>query len=780
MSPRPFPPPESPPRSAPVTAGAERLRVGDCLVDLALREIHAPGARRPRRVTPKAIAVLLALVAQPGKVVGRDALLAQVWPDTLPTDDVLTQAVTQLRKAFGEQRGQAPESPRYIETIAKTGYRLLAPVEWLEESAQAGSEPATPPAHSGEAQAPAEPPAAASPAADAVPAAGSETDAGVRFARPVMVAIAIVLALLLLVLWIVLAQETTSRDTATGQWLPRNERPFRLITSKPGFELAPTLSPDAAMVAYVARPPDSLHTVLMVQTTGQSRARALTRPPSGFDDSSPEWSPDGREIAFLRIRHHGDCRIMVVPAAGGSERTVAGCDPRSPPSFAWKPDGSALLFGADADAPGEVGLRELDLASGDWRSLLYTYRRDDVDAAPRYSPDGRWIVFVRNSPLGDFWRIPAAGGEAERLTDLRGDIHGWDWGPGGDSLLFGIRIDGDTRLYQLELGSSQPRDLGIADALAPATVSGSRSFAFVQRKPYFGLLKVERDDAGGGEPPASRRLFASSGRDVMPAIAPDGEQLVFLSDRAGPNGLWWARLGQPDSLRHLAGVRPDARHAPEWSSDSRRLLVSGSVPGGAPGIFEVTPASGQVSRLPIPIGDPLQAVYLPDPEQVLVVAGAVAGRPRLILFDRSTPVWQPLAAINDVSRVQVDHANRRLLFSRHSRGGLWQAALDLDPASVRQVSPLPNAANYRMWEVDDRGRIMFIEQREECATWLQPAAGDAPGRCLYAEERSSRLGFSLAPRNGPIFITPAVYDNADIGFMELPPERQSFVPGWLK
>ena len=103
------------------------FRVGDCTVDVPLREISAPGARRPLRVTPKSMAVLLVLVEHAGRVVPRDTLIARVWPDTLPTDDVLTQAVTQLRKAFGEKRG----STRYIETIAKSGYRLLPEVEEL-------------------------------------------------------------------------------------------------------------------------------------------------------------------------------------------------------------------------------------------------------------------------------------------------------------------------------------------------------------------------------------------------------------------------------------------------------------------------------------------------------------------------------------------------------------------------------------------------------------------------------------------------------------------------
>src|SRR5688572_24909471 len=113
------------------TTPSDRMRVGDCLVDVPLREIRAPGKRRPLRITPKSMSVLLVLIEQAGRVVSRDALMAEVWPDTLPTNDVVTQAITQLRKAFDDERG----NPRYIETIAKNGYRLLAPVEWIYSQA---------------------------------------------------------------------------------------------------------------------------------------------------------------------------------------------------------------------------------------------------------------------------------------------------------------------------------------------------------------------------------------------------------------------------------------------------------------------------------------------------------------------------------------------------------------------------------------------------------------------------------------------------------------------
>ncbi|REN18664.1 hypothetical protein DSI35_01550, partial [Mycobacterium tuberculosis] len=64
---------------------ADVVRIGDCTVILSSREVMVVGVRRPRRLTPKALGVLRALMRSPGAVVTRDELFAEVWPDTLPT-----------------------------------------------------------------------------------------------------------------------------------------------------------------------------------------------------------------------------------------------------------------------------------------------------------------------------------------------------------------------------------------------------------------------------------------------------------------------------------------------------------------------------------------------------------------------------------------------------------------------------------------------------------------------------------------------------------------------
>ena len=64
------------------------------------------------------------------------------------------------------------------------------------------------------------------------------------------------------------------------------------------------------------------------------------------------------------------------------------------------------------------------------------------------------------------------------------------------------------------------------------------------------------------------------------------------------------------SLRLIDGLRPESRHPPDWSRDSRRLLVLGEGRDGV-GLYEVTPASGQVVRLASPDAELVQALYVP-------------------------------------------------------------------------------------------------------------------------------------------------------------------------
>lgn len=102
--------------------GSEAFLLADWLIDPASRRASR-GADR-RRLSPKAMSVLMTLVAAQGNVVRRADLMDAVWPDVVVGEEVLTQVVAELRRALGD----SCRASRLIETVHKSGYRLLADV----------------------------------------------------------------------------------------------------------------------------------------------------------------------------------------------------------------------------------------------------------------------------------------------------------------------------------------------------------------------------------------------------------------------------------------------------------------------------------------------------------------------------------------------------------------------------------------------------------------------------------------------------------------------------
>ena len=306
--------------------------------------------------------------------------------------------------------------------------------------------------------------------------------------------------------------------------------------------------------------------------------------------------------------------------------------------------------------------------------------------------------------------------------------------------------------------------MGVADGIEPAIAARAPAMAFSQARSYFGIHRVS---LGGHR--QIERVFPSSGRDRLPTIAPDGRQLVFTSDRSGQFALWWSDLGRPESLRLIEGLRPESWHPPDWSPDSRRLLVVGDGEAG-PGLYEVAPAGGQVMRLATPVADVVQALYLPGEEgRLLVVGGANEGRLRLQLYDRRSTPWQALAAIDDVAVARIDATNRRVLFTRPGQPGLWEADMNLSAASVRQVdAAVPEVARYRAWSVARDGRIYYFDRTADCTSALRRLGDAAPFLCVDQNRRSGPSGFSMSPRGDVIYVTLSLWDGGDIGFMPLP------------
>jgi DNA-binding winged helix-turn-helix (wHTH) protein/tetratricopeptide (TPR) repeat protein len=112
------------------------LLIGPWTVDPALDELRR--GDEVVKLEPRKMQLLLALAARPGQLVTTDELFATVWKDVVVTQSSIYQSVALLRRTLGDDT----DEPRYIATVPRKGYRLVAPVRWEPDAAMA---PAAPP-----------------------------------------------------------------------------------------------------------------------------------------------------------------------------------------------------------------------------------------------------------------------------------------------------------------------------------------------------------------------------------------------------------------------------------------------------------------------------------------------------------------------------------------------------------------------------------------------------------------------------------------------------------
>src|SRR5580658_2813614 len=229
-----------------------------------------------------------------------------------------------------------------------------------------------------------------------------------------------------------------------------------------GSKAYPAFAPDGQRLAYSARGTsnhdETYHIFVRNVTVGP--AEQVTKGPA--NDIGPAWSPDGAQLAFVRVTDD-DSECVVIPAAGGEERKFPGCiapgDELQPlPAVAWMGDGKSLVV---AQKP--AGLAKLTLADGKLTPLTHPPAGAE-DSTPAISPDGGTIAFVRstNADNADIFMSDAAGANARRLTFDGRAIRGVAWSRDGQDVIYtGQRFNG-WRVWRLPAYGGSPHDFMLA------------------------------------------------------------------------------------------------------------------------------------------------------------------------------------------------------------------------------------------------------------------------------------------------------------------------------
>lgn len=640
-----------------LVAASARYTVGACTVELDTHRITRDGVEQ--RVAAKSIGVLACLIGQAGQVVSRDRLLGDVWNSVAASDELLTQAIRELRRAFRDD----PRDPQYIETIPKSGYRLIAPVH--AESAPLSLERL----------------------ADLPPASNEIREV----ARPRFTLFAAVAVVALIVAAALMLFTRSVAPVAVATFAPPKS-----LTSGYGAVEFPTLSPDGALVAYAARLPSETDSRIYVQTSGGSQPFALgAGADEGASDTYPVWSPDGKSIAFMRMDSH-ECTIQIVAATGGASRPLHPCFRNSVQYFDWTPDGKALITQVMPEGGRHLELHLLGIDDGKLHALDYPRDTANDDLVPHYSPDGKLIAFRRGqNPFSDIYVMRADGKELRRLTNIHAAIAGYTWLADSQHIVFSSNFEDRTRLYVLDAHSGAISGTDIVDSVFPATSRHAQRVAAVRDLTGMNLAEYE---VGGGPDPAVRA--PSGGIDVWPAYAHHGRALCFVSDRSGSWQLWLSGTPEtePAALTQIDGN--ELLSHPVWSPDDAQILFVAQH-GPRSRLYSIDVSSHRLQELGTPNENVRAARYAPDGTSI-DIASDRGGTWQLW---RYAPASGEYAMLLDEPVIAFDYGpNGAIYYTKADAPGLYRAR----GAQHDSLGHEFNAANRLAWQAGADG-IYFIE-----------------------------------------------------------------------
>lgn len=640
--------------------------VGDWLVQPRRNMIVGQGLSV--QVEPKVMQVLLYLSAHAGQVVSREDLHEAVWKDVVVSEKALTGAISKLRKVFGD----APRNSRMIETISKSGYRLMAPVTH---------------AYAGDSV-----PQAAM-ALDVTPTFAVDASPGSRQWMPYLVGGMVVLVGLF-------------------GWLyfkkPNPVVPAVPFTTFPGHELHPAMSPDGKAVAFSWQGEERDNWDIYVKQPGVEVPLRLTDSPA--EEVRPVWSPDGASVAFARYTDT-DCTIYVVPALSGPERRLAPCYWYDAPNralfaprFSWSPDGEWIAFAGQADSTAALRIYLRSLETEEIIPLTTPQSPYIGDFDPTFSPRGDQLSFIRFRAMGvtELFVVTLDDKRETQLTSDHRSILGHDWTSDGKQLVFSSDRGGTYDLWKVSASGGTPSWIPAAgwNLKAPSFAREAQQMIYEN---WSYDTNIWRYDLGNADAALPEHLFASTRWEVDPAYAADGQQVAFVSNRTGSYEVWKSNADGSEVLQvtDFAGA---IVNRPRWSPDGQSLIFEAR-PDGQADLYLVDAEGGTPRRFTEEATDEVMAHWSPDGQWIYYTSNQ----------NGAWEVWMKPVAGGVATQVTQEGGfaartsgdGHFLYYTKSGSAGIWRMPIEGGEEEMLIDTLLPG--DWGNWLLTDEG-IYFIQR----------------------------------------------------------------------
>ena len=335
-----------------------------------------------------------------------------------------------------------------------------------------------------------------------------------------------------------------------------------------GSDFSPSASPDGRAIAF--RSDRDGRARIWVKQLATGTEAALTEGPL---DDSPAFSPDGSTILFTRGTG-GEARALFrVPLLGGEPRRIV----EDATDGSWSPDGNRIVFlRMQPASPGKVAATYVVVAASDGTSQrVLTHVDGSALASPHWSPDGRQISLTGTTVGSGSFSLRLVNVDTGTMETAVAATAGRPWAarwtPSGrllytDGQVSAASLAGTTgRLLAVAPGSNRPLTLF-------SSVDSLGQFAVIDENRAVVESQVSRQNIVEWSGGRSKPLSLGRASDRQPIYSPDGQWIVFSSDRAGNLDLW-ASSTSTGELRQLTDDASDDWD-PAFTAQGRLLWSS--------------------------------------------------------------------------------------------------------------------------------------------------------------------------------------------------------------